>query len=751
MSSSALDYYRVSWLKESLKEYNEYLADAREEVVSAEETLERAKELVQEHERKTNSLEDGIAAAELHLKDACIPVTDTAGLPMGEKYSVPDDSIDYLQSIWHTRKLMKEKECDIDLVLEADAKTTEIAKSNDCCLHPRAVFMNKDTDTFEIPNAGFVSPRSIPCDEILKKTFDYAKNNREQKELFDWLLSLDHKKGKEINKVVFMDILKQIREIENFRREQRLNDQDIDDDEQSDNDNLITKFNKSAWDFIELAVKKNISDRSIRLKHQKSLLNQDSSLIANYNPFAHFSFESHQAIASVDILQHALCFCKLRPRPTSYFENEAKVERLPFEIRTYGVSGFDIDGDLMAMCGELNPQELRGSDNYVGFQMVPCPTNLTTAKIASDLEDATGSNEPWDTNTVKTISLKKEYFSFSIADATNRRIWASSSRGSVHAFSITDDITQEPMAKLAFANDEIEAQPRLRTYPIVCLGDFIMGSAGTGRLSIWDTKKGIDEYPMKPKKRAKLNNDGLAPKTVSIDDGDNFRCGDIQCLGGSQILIAPLRDFSSRSRSLRLFDIHTESVVGLFCGSQSDVSIGKQYCVNLHNTIFSMDNSTGLVWDMRTFQPSCILQTGNHTEILGVPTSSSASPVAFTYGEQSESIACWDLRMPGSHVYTMGTGNTDVTTLLWHEKTGSLLASTRSDHAVTHGKYGRGYMYGDDISSDEEDKMKYADWWPRNAKHEESYFGKRWHIDCQYSPVMIQYAFENGRKMHLPN
>lgn len=62
-------------------------------------------------------------------------------------------------------------------------------------------------------------------------------------EIFRWLLnSIGEKKRKEINQAVLIDILEQIREIENFHREQCSNDEEENDDEQSDNDNGSNVF-----------------------------------------------------------------------------------------------------------------------------------------------------------------------------------------------------------------------------------------------------------------------------------------------------------------------------------------------------------------------------------------------------------------------------------------------------------------------------------------------------------------------------
>ena len=225
-----------------------------------------------------------------------------------------------------------------------------------------------------------------------------------------------------------------------------------------------------------------------------------------------------------------------------------------------------------------------------------------------------------------------------------------------------------------------------------------------------------------------------------MNDSANFGCGDLHIADKSRLFIAPARDDKFRSNAIRLYDFTAECVVGLLLGSTGEISVGKQYCVESHNSFFSMSGGAGVMFDMRTFRPSIALHSCDE-QILGIPTNS--APVAFTYGSQ-EHIKCWDIRMPGSHVYTMATGNTEVDTLLWHQGTASLIASTRSKHHLTHGRYSS-YMYGQqvDLFKDED-----AFDWPSGAVHDRKYFGHEWHSDCAYSYKMLQYTFENGMAMH---
>ena len=285
-----------------------------------------------------------------------------------------------------------------------------------------------------------------------------------------------------------------------------------------------------------------------------------------------------------------------------------------------------------------------------------------------------------------------------------------------------------------------------------CGSNTIIGSGATGRLSAWNISDALEEYT-----NAATNNDGIKndriknfitqPRIMAVDNSDNFASGDLQYMGNSQLLVAPLREYGGNdfSCTTRLFDINAEKVTGIFCGThQSQVSISKQHCVESHNSIFVMSDSVGVVYDVRTFKPTVALHTGGCEQILGVPTKS--SPVAFTYSSR-ECIKCWDLRMPGSHVYTMGTGNTMVDYLHWHESTSSLLTSTQSNHVVSYG-HCRGYMYEESIGSEDEEDMMRCGYWPKRAVHDKNYFGSQWHCDGEDGRFMLQYPFQNGREMH---
>eukprot|EP00956_Cyclotella_meneghiniana_P042360 scaffold248432_cov80-Cyclotella_meneghiniana.AAC.1 len=511
-------------------------------------------------------------------------------------------------------------------------------------------------------------------------------------------------------------------------------------DEDSDNQEapevkVEFTMNDDAWDAVEKAIMNKISvRRDSNLKELKPP-DMDSAKICRYNTKAHFRFMSDEANASVDPLLDSLVNCKLRLRPANYSRDNPVRARMPFEIRTYNNSGFDLDGDIIAMCGDEYHTEIRAAKNFVGYQRVPVPTNLETAMTLCALRDDNDSNKPWDTNTTKRLFKdgegKKEWFSSVMADSENNLVWAADARtGKIHAFSTVGNKNSGCMsaAKLAFADPETKAQSKFVNpdFGLAKCNNTIIGSSATGLLSAWNISSALED-----------SSKTIDPKTMIVDELKNFLCGDVHYVGSSNVIVAPLRfDFneSEHSTTIRLYDINAESTVGIFVGTLGEVSVGKQYCVESHNSIFAMSNNVGVVFDTRSYLPVIALhhkkQSGE--QILGVPTSS--TPVAFTYGKE-EDIKCWDLRSPGSHVYTMATGNTIVDNLLWHENTSSLLASTRSNHLVSYGRCISGYQYGHTIDSDDEDEVHQDSYWP-------------WHCNCQYSPIMLQYPFENSRGMH---
>jgi len=526
---------------------------------------------------------------------------------------------------------------------------------------------------------------------------------------------------------------------------------DMDEDEEDDGEDEETPsgrnneftMNNIGWEAVEKAISNQISSMREENKKELQLPEEDSAKICRYNPKAHFRFVSDEANLSVDPLLDSLINCKLRSRPTNYSQENPVHSGTPFELRVYENSSFDLDGDMMAMCGDEYHNSLRSGENFVGYQRVPIPINLDSAKTMCALQDDNNSNEPWDTNVTKCLfngKGKKEWFSTCMADKANNLVWAADGRtGKIHAFS-TNASNDESVAKLSFASLENKASSQFGndTFGLAKCNGTIIGSCATGRLSAWNISSALED-----------SSKTIEPKHMVVDQLNNFLCGDIQHVSGSNVIVAPLRfDFneSDHSTTLRLYDVNAESTIGLFAGTLGEVSIGKQYCVETHNSIFAMSNNVGVVFDTRTYQPTIALHHEKRSgeQILGVPTTS--TPVAFTYGSE-EDIKCWDLRNPGSHVYTMATGNTIIDHLLWHEDTSSLLASTHSKHLIQHGRVS-GYMYGETLTMDDEEEVYHDSYWPKRAFHSPSFFPSRWHCDCQNSPVLLQYPFKNGRSMH---
>ena len=124
--------------------------------------------------------------------------------------------------------------------------------------------------------------------------------------------------------------------------------------------------------------------------------------------------------------------------------------------------------------------------------------------------------------------------------------------------------------------------------------------------------------------------------------------------------------------------------------------------------------------------------------ILGVCTSTAT--VAFTWAND-EAVRGWDLRRPASHAYTLSTGNLAVCGLAWHEATSSLLVAANNKHALSYGKYGAVYQYGDRVGHEYDYQHDYG--WPKGARHHKSYFEERFDLSSDGSCV-LQYPFDTG-------
>ena len=221
--------------------------------------------------------------------------------------------------------------------------------------------------------------------------------------------------------------------------------------------------------------------------------------------------------------------------------------------------------------------------------------NLESATTLAELKDASsGDYGPYDHFSFccnfafegsKKENSKHEYFSRCVADNQNDLIWASSSStGTVSAFTTADEIKslERRVGFLAFAKEELQAQSKF------CAGgDCSMWSPKTKDTKQADEDKsdsaeykdeedeeqeeGCDYENMK--KRSKVDPyKGIQSYLVTMDN-EQFATGDVQAFTEDRILIGQSCDEDSvhgpTSHALRLFDLKAESVVGLFCGSQS--------------------------------------------------------------------------------------------------------------------------------------------------------------------------------------
>lgn len=122
--------------------------------------------------------------------------------------------------------------------------------------------------------------------------------------------------------------------------------------------------------------------------------------------------------------------------------------------------------------------------------------------------------------------------------------------------------------------------------------------------------------------------------------------------------------------------------------------------------------------------------------------------VIFTGGNRSESIKAWDPRASSrSCIYELSTGNNIVTSLAWDAPRSTLYAATECSYmdrlgyhhdyrAVRRPRSPKEPKQGNHMDVDDEDEDEYDDedeyeedydpedqYWPKNAFHDEKYFG----------------------------
>jgi hypothetical protein len=822
-TSSIINHYKVLRAEAIVNDIQQYVADATEEIQSLRARLRATTAELEESEQNLIlakvELEETVeirkaCSSELEANSTGTVVFDqrTGTLP-GEVVNAKPKHLEFVSAVNKVRTLMAEGNVD-------EARRLELQIScRRSSFDPRLLGVNPSGPDDNVCIVGlahhpynFPEPRSNPSNEDLDTTLKYARKNHLQfgqdGEDSDFLMKLiggvhgnrmdDFPAG--VNRAILFEISLQRdtlkleherQEMERLEAEEEMERLEAEEDEIDEDESrsmapfeMDLAMDECAFTAIEADIITRLEERRRSYKDHLNLPTATSAPIARYNTGAHFAFKSNEANGSLGVLDDALVRCQLRRQPTSGRESSGNKARFPFIDKTVDMLGFDVDGDLIASCGDLYHEHLMGGAAYVGSQTVPCTVNLQSAKGCCDLRDKNGIDIPGDVEIVykgREVGHRAEtWFTECIADAQNDRIWACSSRtGTIHAFSSAEGLkrAQRPVALLSFEQKEKETNRKYMnaTFGIARCGDVIVGSAGTSRLSLWNMQQAVEEYnergvaqivnrgdnsdesdsdsdtdpreeDQNNKKRQKRQKsepyNGFLPQMLQVEDESvGFRTGDIEWIGGKQLLIAEERNKKPRFSSIRLFDIEREKVMGLFCGLQKSMSIEKQYCVDRHKCIFTADEQARYVWDTRTYCPVFTLLTKHYCgRVVGVPGSSNM--VAFAFEDKSECIQCWDLRMPASHAYTMATGNTNVRHLRWHEGTSSLLASTSTIHSVRYGQSGRQYMYGEEFDPEENQG------WPSRAIHEPTYFGiehgREFHID---EPAIIQYAFENGREM----
>ncbi|KAI1797004.1 hypothetical protein LXA43DRAFT_1079300 [Ganoderma leucocontextum] len=152
-------------------------------------------------------------------------------------------------------------------------------------------------------------------------------------------------------------------------------------------------------------------------------------------------------------------------------------------------------------------------------------------------------------------------------------------------------------------------------------------------------------------------------------------------------------------------------------------------------------------------------------------------PTLFTGGDRSQSVRCWDIRARAV-VYELGTGNNRVSAFNWDAKRSALYATTECDymdrngytHDYRHARIPRwAQLYPEDVAGpgsndgdvDMEDEDGYDDDeydsmdddddehnWPKDAYHNESFFGYAYDAG---EHVLLRYGFkEDPNAKELP-
>jgi hypothetical protein len=349
-----------------------------------------------------------------------------------------------------------------------------------------------------------------------------------------------------------------------------------------------------AWDTIETAACNHFAaaraDHAAKVAAAHALPRDDSTGVAVYNAEAHFTFQAADAIAESPVADDALRACRLRLRPTEWCAptdgSEPKRSRLPFVVTMPHARGFDVDGDLVAMCGDLHSEEIRSSLNYVGVHTVVTPVNTEQAATLDDLVDVNGRDvTAFDTPPTQVIfrgrqaakrGLAAEWFSSVVADAAGERVWASATSGSIYALrastapsdepaELDDDdelaycegvgaaVPAEPLAKLQSAPASVAAQASYvnSSFPLARCGNAVIGSGGDNSLSVWDVAAVVAEYAEETEGGGGGGGGGGAAKRHR---GPSQRCAGFAGSAGDVFLIrfCSIRSFFLLGNSARL-------------------------------------------------------------------------------------------------------------------------------------------------------------------------------------------------------
>lgn len=265
---------------------------------------------------------------------------------------------EYLQYIWTAQEKMEN-----GLIKEArraELKATKVLDLLDSHIDAKLIF-SKGENTVQVSAADLLRPRSFLRDEDVTLALSAAAEF-DDSEIYEpfFLISRFFKGGGAVDWNV-LEFGAELANIQRFHLGRK--------------EGIPFEMNVEVWESLQIAMKNKVVKNKEVNAAQLKPPHADSALIARYNHDAHFKSETTDAIASADLLHDSLSHCKLRSRPwtTDPYDRTTRMGKIPFEFPSYKISGFDIDGDLLAMCGNRHPRELRYPRNFVGFSKVLCP------------------------------------------------------------------------------------------------------------------------------------------------------------------------------------------------------------------------------------------------------------------------------------------------------------------------------------------------------------------------------------------